>query len=144
MRLWTEEQFGPVLPIATFKHIDELSEYYKTTTYGQQASIFTTSASTSASLLDVLAVSVGRVNINTQCGRSPDVLPFSGRRSSALGTMSVTEALLTFSIETVVAGKVNAENEILLNEYKDYSMFLKPLKNNNNNKNNNILVKNEL
>tara|TARA_B100000524_G_C23483685_1_gene310727 strand:- start:196 stop:417 length:222 start_codon:yes stop_codon:yes gene_type:complete len=46
---------------------------------------------------------VGRININAQCGRSPDVVPFSGRRSSAQGTMSVKEALRSFSIETVVA-----------------------------------------
>jgi len=30
-------------------------------------------------------------------------VPFSGRRSSAMGTMSVTEALRAFSVETVVA-----------------------------------------
>ena len=33
----------------------------------------------------------------------PPSSPFSGRRSSAMGTMSVTEALRAFSVETVVA-----------------------------------------
>ena len=56
-----------------------------------------------APLVDALSTVVGRININAQCGRSPDVVPFSGRRSSAQGTMSVTEALRAFSIETVVA-----------------------------------------
>ena len=34
-------------------------------------------------LVDSLSSIVGRININVQCGRSPDVVPFSGRRSSA-------------------------------------------------------------
>ena len=53
--------------------------------------------------MDTLSTVVGRININAQCGRSPDVVPFSGRRSSSQGTMSVAEALRAFSIETVVA-----------------------------------------
>ena len=39
----------------------------------------------------------------TQCARSPDTVPFSARRSSAMGTMSVTESIRAFSVETVVA-----------------------------------------
>ena len=50
-------------------------------------------------LLDVLGTSVGRININTQCGRSPDTVPFSGRRSSALGTMRF--ALYTLAYPTL-------------------------------------------
>ena len=37
------------------------------------------------------------------CSRSPDNVPFAGRRSSSMGTMSVAEALRAFSVETVVA-----------------------------------------
>ena len=54
-------------------------------------------------LVDTLSTIVGRINLNVQCGRSPDNVPFSGRRSSAMGTMSVAEALRAFSVETVVA-----------------------------------------
>ena len=50
------------------------------------------------SLIDVLNYSVGRVNINSQCQRGSDVLPFTGRKSSALGTLSVSEALTTCTI----------------------------------------------
>ena len=71
---------------------------------------------------------MGRVNINTQCGRSPDELPFSGRRSSALGTMSVSEALRAFSTETVVAGKAEQEpNPRLAEELPHRSAFMQAL-----------------
>ena len=68
-----------------------------------QAAIFTNSSEAAAPLIDVLSTIVGRININVQCGRSPDVVPFSGRRRSAMGTMSICEALRAFSVETVVA-----------------------------------------
>ena len=112
MRLWREEQFGPVIPVAIFNNINEIYDYYKETTFGQQAAIFTTNAEKASPLLDILSTAVGRININTQCGRSPDSLPFSGRRSSALGTMSVTEAYFAFSVEVVVAAKSDRKSVV--------------------------------
>eukprot|EP01038_Epipyxis_sp_PR26KG_P007222 gene7222-9853_t len=129
MRLWDEEQFGPVIPIAVYENITEVYDYYKKTVFGQQAAIFTSHADSSSDLLDILSTAVGRININTQCGRSPDVLPFSGRRSSALGTMSVTEAFNSFSIETLVAAKYNSKNEAILKDFENHSKFLAPLNN---------------
>ena len=128
MRLWNEEQFGPVIPIAVYETAEQLYEYLGTTPYGQQAALFTTHAdAASAGMVDVLSTVVGRINLNTQCGRSPDSLPFSGRRSSAQGTMSVTEALRAFSVEVVVAGKANAQNEALLKGLESTSKFMQPL-----------------
>ena len=103
MRLFHEEQFGPVVPVARYRDLSEVTDAIKASWNGQQAAIFTSDAAAAAPLVDVLSTVVGRININVQCGRSPDVVPFSGRRSSAQGTMSVAEALRTFSIETVVA-----------------------------------------
>ena len=125
MRLWHEEQFGPVIPIATYKSVDEIIRYLHKMPYGQQASIFTKDGSDVAGLVDILSTTVGRININTQCGRSPDTLPFSGRRSSALGTMSVSEALNQFSIETVVAAKTSEVNQKVLSDLAQESVFLK-------------------
>ena len=87
MRLWHEEQFGPVIPIAVYNNLDEIYTYLQETTYGQQAAVFISdiTSTTAAPLIDILSTAVGRINVNTQCGRSPDALPFSGRRSSALG-----------------------------------------------------------
>lgn len=126
-RLWHEEQFGPVVPVATYSNIEEVYEYLRVTPFAQQAAIFSKSAESAAPLVDVLSTIVGRININTQCGRSPDVFPFSGRRSSAMGTMSITESLNTFSVETVVAAKSNADNEKVLMGLENTSHFLKRL-----------------
>jgi len=103
MRLFHEEQFGPVIPVGTFSDISQVREALASSWNGQQAAIFTTGAASAAPIVDTLASVVGRININSQCSRGPDVFPFSGRRSSAMGTMSVTEALRAFSIETLVA-----------------------------------------
>jgi len=124
MRLWHEEQFGPVIPIATYRELDEVFQHIEESPYGQQAAVFSSHSSSAAPLLDVLSTAVGRVNFNTQCGRSPDVLPFSGRKSSALGTMSVSEALNAFSIETVVAGKLTPLNEEVLKGLDSTSKYL--------------------
>lgn len=131
MRLWHEEQFGPVIPVGIYNNSEELLKIIRNTPFGQQAALFTTYSSTYKNdtnmLVDALSTSVGRINLNTQCGRSPDTLPFSGRRSSAMGTMSVIESLRTFSIETVVAAKSNEVNERLLLELQQESKFLAPL-----------------
>ena len=37
MRLFSEEQFGPLVPIATYSADSELVDYLRTTPYGQQA-----------------------------------------------------------------------------------------------------------
>lgn len=114
--------------MAIFDTEQELVDIVSTSSYGQQAAIFTNEASTSSSyLLDVLSTSVGRVNINTQCGRSPDTIPFSGRKSSAMGTMSISAAINEFSIETVVAAKFNDKNEEILRNFANSSNFLAPV-----------------
>jgi glyceraldehyde-3-phosphate dehydrogenase (NADP+) len=129
MKLWHEEQFGPVIPIAVYKDVSEIRDYVANMPYGQQAAIFTTSSSSAdtVQLVDALAAVVGRININTQCGRSPDTLPFSGRRSSALGVMSVLEALEAFSVPVVVAGKSTETNNNIMRGLEEHSSFLKPL-----------------
>ena len=113
-----------MVPIAIFDNISEVETYIVKMPYGQQAAIFSSSAATAAPLIDLLSTAVGRININTQCGRSPDVFPFSGRRSSALGTLSVTEALNAFSVETVLACKENAVNKALVADAGSLSNFL--------------------
>ena len=123
-----EEQFGPVIPVAVYKDINEVYDYIAKTPYGQQAAIFTSKSETSSDLIDTLSTVVGRININTQCARSPDVYPFSGRRSSALGTMSLTESIRTFSVETMVAAKKSYLNAEILMGYESTTNFLAPIK----------------
>jgi glyceraldehyde-3-phosphate dehydrogenase (NADP+) len=127
MRVYEEEQFGPVIPIAPYDSLDEVIKYAREGKYGQQVSIFTSSADVeSAQLIDRFSTVFGKININTQCGRSPDTAPFSGRRSSALGVMSVMNALFEFSIPTVVSYQdVDNHNE-LVKSIAAHSNFLQP------------------
>jgi len=127
-RLFREEQFGPLVPVVRYVNMSEVVDYLRETEFGQQASLFSRDVTLVGGLVDKLSTTVGRINVNTQCARSPDVLPFSGRRSSAQGTMSVEEALKSFSVPVVVAGKQGiSANEGLLAALDGHSTFLAPL-----------------
>jgi glyceraldehyde-3-phosphate dehydrogenase (NADP+) len=116
MKLYSEEQFGPVVPIVPFDDLEEPINYIIDSSHGQQVSIFGTNSGQIASLVDPLVNQVSRVNINAQCQRGPDTFPFTGRKDSAEGTLSVEDALRAFSIRTVVATKDTADNKVILNE----------------------------
>ncbi|MGK2858820.1 MAG: NADP-dependent glyceraldehyde-3-phosphate dehydrogenase [Thermoanaerobaculia bacterium] len=113
-RLYREEQFGPVVPVAPFREIDEAMRYVADSNYGQQVSIFGEEPSMIASLIDPLVNQVCRVNINSQCQRGPDTFPFTGRKDSAEGTLSVTDALRVFTIRSLVAAKLNDANRKII------------------------------
>lgn len=105
MRLWHEEQFGPVIPVVPFAGLETPIRYIEESNYGQQVSIFGRDPEQLASLIDHLVNQVSRVNLNSQCQRGPDVFPFTGRKDSAVGTLSVSDALRAFSIRAIVAAK---------------------------------------
>jgi len=114
MRLYHEEQFGPVVPVLPFGDIITPVRYIVDSLYGQQVSIFGHDPATLAPLIDQLVNQVCRVNINSQCQRGPDIFPFTGRKDSAVGTLSVSDALRAFSIRTLVATKDQAANKALI------------------------------
>lgn len=114
MRLYREEQFGPVIPIVPFDDIEVPIQYIVDSDYGQQVSIFGQDANTISKLIDPLVNQVCRVNINSQCQRGPDTFPFTGRKDSAEGTLSVADALRSFSIRTLVAAKETEVNKSML------------------------------
>lgn len=116
MKLYREEQFGPIVPIVSFNDLQEPIDYMITSNYGQQVSIFGTDTKEISHLIDGLVNQVSRVNLNVQCQRGPDSFPFTGRKDSAEGTLSVYDALRSFSIRTVVATKENKENKAIINE----------------------------
>lgn len=114
MRIWREEQFGPVIPIASFNDIEEPLSYVMESNYGQQASLFGYNPSEISYALDALSNQVCRINFNSQCQRGPDVFPFTGRKDSAEGTLSVFDALRAFSIRTMVAARSQEDNKNLI------------------------------
>ncbi len=114
MRVFREEQFGPVLPVLRFEDIRTPVEYVIQSDYGQQLSIFGTNPEVIARLIDPLVNQVCRLNLNSQCQRGPDTFPFTGRKDSAEGTLSVSDALRVFSIRTLVAaGNLETNRRII-------------------------------
>ena len=116
MRLFHEEQFGPIVPIVPFKDIDKPLDDIADSNYGQQVSLFGKNIETLSPLIDSLVNLVCRVNLNSSCQRGPDVYPFTGRKDSAVSTLSVHDALRSFSIRTFVASKDNEYNNAILEE----------------------------
>lgn len=116
MRVYHEEQFGPVVPVVPFSDVEEALEAIVHSSYGQQASVFGRDPDTVAQLVDVLVNQVCRVNLNSQCQRGPDAFPFTGRKDSAEGTLSVTDALRVFTIRTLVAAKQTPANTAILED----------------------------
>lgn len=92
MRIYEEKQFGLVVPIAEYDTLENVLKYAREGKYGQQVSIFTGADSDSdhdsvARLVDAFSTIFGKIDINSQCGRTPDTAPFSERISSAMGDM---------------------------------------------------------
>ena len=114
MRLYTEEQFGPVVPIVSFADIEEPMAHVAESDYGQQVSLFGSDPAVLAELIDPLVNQVCRVNLNSQCQRGPDTFPFTGRKDSAEGTLSVSDALKVFSIRTLAAAKETEANRQII------------------------------
>jgi glyceraldehyde-3-phosphate dehydrogenase (NADP+) len=121
-----QEQFGPVIPVVEYDSETELENYLLDSPYGMQASVFGDDPVRVGKWIDLLSNLVCRINLNTQCQRGPDVFPFTGRKLSAEGTLSVTDALRCFSIRSMVATKQDAEGKALFRKIleKDTSRFL--------------------
>jgi glyceraldehyde-3-phosphate dehydrogenase (NADP+) len=114
MKVYYEEQFGPVIPIVPFSDDDEAIRYVVNSNFGQQVSIFGTDSKRVARLMDAFVNQVGRINLNAQAQRGPDSFPFNGRKDSAEGTLSVSDALRVFSIRTLVATKNTDSNKQMI------------------------------
>mmetsp|Transcript_17707 Transcript_17707/g.57782 ORF Transcript_17707/g.57782 Transcript_17707/m.57782 type:complete len:820 (+) Transcript_17707:136-2595(+) len=112
LAVWNAHADGGATPTSAWERYDELAAR----------------AAGAAPLVDALSTIVGRVNVNMQCARGPDAFPFSGRRSSAMGTMSVTEALKAFSVETLIAVNDDAKGAAFGDALGDVANFLKPTK----------------
>lgn len=113
MRLYHEEQFGPILPIAAFDDVEEVLEWQRRSPFGQQAAVWG-NAEESRALVRRLTRFVSRVNVNDVCQRGPDSFGFSATDKSGFGTLSLREALLGFSRPVLV----QATDEAALDAYR--------------------------
>ncbi|MEW6431166.1 MAG: aldehyde dehydrogenase family protein [Myxococcota bacterium] len=96
MRLFHEEQFGPLLAVAEFDDVDEVLAWQRRSPYGQQAAVWGP-VEAAAPLARAFARFVARVNVNDVCQRGPDSFGFTATDKSGFGTLSLREALLAFS-----------------------------------------------
>jgi len=115
MRLFREEQFGPLVPVVLFDEPKEALNAIARSDYGQQASVFGCDPAQLAGLSWKLQNLVSRVNINCKCQRGPDTLPFTARRDSAVGTLSVADGLRAFSLPTLSAVRNTPANQEIIN-----------------------------
>ncbi|MCC6748862.1 MAG: aldehyde dehydrogenase family protein [Deltaproteobacteria bacterium] len=108
MTIAKEEQFGPVVPVVIYDDLREVYRWHRNTPFGQQVSVFGPEKDV-ARVAERLEVSVARVNQNHTSQRSPDSFPFTGTRFSGLGTLSLRDALVSFSRPVVKSARTAGE-----------------------------------
>ncbi|HOX58436.1 MAG TPA: aldehyde dehydrogenase family protein [Candidatus Paceibacterota bacterium] len=114
--LYHKEQFGPVVPVCSYRDEREFLDYVVQSNFGQQVSIFGRDHQRVARLIAPLANQVCRINLNCQCQRGPDTLPFTGRKDSAEATLSISDALKCFSIRSLVAAQSTPDSRQLIQD----------------------------
>lgn len=102
MRIWTEEVFGPVLPIVVFDSEDEAIALANDTRYGLGAYIYTKNKEIALRLST--ALKTGNVNINGANYNVPQS-PFGGFKDSGFGREHGRAGLRELCIMKVVALK---------------------------------------
>jgi succinate-semialdehyde dehydrogenase/glutarate-semialdehyde dehydrogenase len=92
-RIMTEEPFGPVAPIVTFKSFDEVVERANSLEFGLAAYAFTTSEKNAAAIGD--ALQSGMVGVNSVMISTPET-PFGGIKESGYGSEGGVEGLQAY------------------------------------------------
>jgi succinate-semialdehyde dehydrogenase/glutarate-semialdehyde dehydrogenase len=89
----TEEPFGPLAPVVTFKTMDEVVERANSLPYGLAAYAFTGSARTANMIGEVLQS--GMVGVNSINVSTPET-PFGGIKESGYGSEGGLEGLQAY------------------------------------------------
>ena len=124
MTFYREESVGPIILVAPYDHIDEAYDFIYHNGMSQQLSIFGRNVTLISNIIDKFNSVVGRININTKCSRSPDILPFTVRRSAGMGIMSITDILKEFTVPTVLSHKNQDFHKEIVDELSESSIFL--------------------
>jgi glyceraldehyde-3-phosphate dehydrogenase (NADP+) len=96
MRIYHEEQFGPIVPIAVFDELDEVYRWQQRSPFGQQVGIWGPVEKVEP-VVRAFRPQVARININDICQRGPDSFGFTATDKSGFGILSLRGALTTFS-----------------------------------------------
>ena len=89
-KIMTQEPFGPLAPIVTFKTFDEVVQRANSLPFGLAAYAFTSSNSTAAAIGD--AIESGMVGVNSIAVSTPET-PFGGVKESGHGSEGGIEGL---------------------------------------------------
>jgi acyl-CoA reductase-like NAD-dependent aldehyde dehydrogenase len=100
MPLYSEEIFGPVLPVATFDAVDHAVELANATRYGLAAYVWTNDLRTAVRASERLAF--GLIGVNDWSPHATEA-PFSGWKESGLGREGGAEGLEEYMETKVVA-----------------------------------------
>ncbi|MSP46693.1 MAG: NAD-dependent succinate-semialdehyde dehydrogenase [Xanthobacteraceae bacterium] len=99
-RIMTQEPFGPVAPIVTFKSFDEVVERANALEFGLAAYAFTASSSTAAAIGD--ALESGMVGVNSIAISTPET-PFGGVKESGHGSEGGIEGLGAYLVTKFIS-----------------------------------------
>ena len=89
-KIMTQEPFGPLAPIVTFKTFDEVVQRANSLEFGLAAYAFTSSTATAAAIGD--AIESGMVGVNSIAISTPET-PFGGVKESGHGSEGGIEGL---------------------------------------------------
>jgi glyceraldehyde-3-phosphate dehydrogenase (NADP+) len=104
MRIFYEEQFGPIVPITVYDDIDEVIDWQRSSPFGQQVGLWGPEDRL-AQLVSAFRPLVARINLNDKCQRGPDSFGFTATDKSGFGILSLRDALVTFSRPVLVQSK---------------------------------------
>src|ERR1044071_3176475 len=99
-KIMTQEPFGPVAPIVTFKSFDEVVQRANSLQYGLAAYAFTTSNATAAAIGD--ALESGMVGVNSIAVSTPET-PFGGVKESGYGSEGGIEGLGAYLVTKFIS-----------------------------------------
>ena len=88
MRLWKDELFGPVLSVVRAEDIDEAIRVMNASSYGNAASIFTTSGANAREFRR--RAEAGMLGVNIGVAAPMAFFPFTGWKSSFFGDLHAT------------------------------------------------------
>jgi succinate-semialdehyde dehydrogenase/glutarate-semialdehyde dehydrogenase len=99
-KIMTQEPFGPVAPIVTFKTFDEVVARANSLEFGLAAYAFTSSNATAAAIGD--AIESGMVGINSIAVSTPET-PFGGVKESGHGSEGGIEGLGAYLVTKFIS-----------------------------------------
>jgi len=111
MKIYDEEQFGPIVPVVRYETTREVIDWHVRSPYGQQAGIHGPDSEMRRELVDALTSYVARINLDDVCQRGPDTFGFTAADKSGHGTLSIADALRSFSRSVIVQSPERAAIE---------------------------------